>query len=44
LPRPGLVSFVLDWPNRRVAGVRAEFDAAPLLRAAARAKALWPDD
>ena len=44
LPPPGQVSFLLDWPDRRAAGVRAEFDATPLLRAAARAKALWPYD
>lgn len=44
LPPPGPVGFVCEWPAAGIPLTRNEVDAQTLLDAAARARALFPDE
>lgn len=44
LPPPGLLEFVCEWPAYGLPESRLGLDAAVIVEAAGRAKALWPDD
>ena len=44
LPPPGPVTFVCAWPALEIPETKAVVDAGAILKAAAGATALWPDD
>ncbi len=44
LPPPGPVTFVCAWPALEIQETKAVVDAGAILKAAAGATALWPDD
>jgi hypothetical protein len=44
LPPPGRLTFAFAWAEQGVQETTVDIDAAPLTEAAARARALWPDD
>ena len=44
LPPPGPVAFVCEWAAESIALTRREIDAEPILDAARRSEAMWPDE
>jgi hypothetical protein len=44
LPPPGPLTFACEWPARQIPESRAEVDAALVLEAAGRARAIWPGE
>jgi hypothetical protein len=44
LPPPGEVAFVVEWPETDIPETWTRLDAGPIVAAAARATAVWPED